>query len=205
MANVSKGSCPKWTFINIRPFHTSTGSNRNNFSINQNHHGRPQAKFNKSKILTFSEIGHVTSAQFYNYKTSSQPFLNNFRRILSVLRCLSQNKKFPTWKTAEPQRLSAFIPVIISAQGRMARWLDGGRCVKEKLSKINFYQQQTLSNITIDKYKQLFNQQKPSRPSRDGSDRASEANKIFAKISTETLTKPIRIFFPLLKHACLSF
>ena len=68
----------------------------------------------------------------------------------------------------------------------MARWLDGGRCVKEKLSKINFYQQQTLSNITIDKYKQLFNQQKSSRPARDGSDRASEANKIFAKVPYKT-------------------
>ena len=71
----------------------------------------------------------------------------------------------------------------------MAPWLAGGWCVKEKLSKTYFYQHQTLSDITIDKYKQLFNQQKSSRPSRDGSDRASEANKIFAKISTETLTK----------------
>ena len=68
----------------------------------------------------------------------------------------------------------------------MARWLAGGECVKEKLSKINFYQQQTLSNITIDQYKQLFNQQKSSRPSRDGSDRASEANPIFAKDTYKT-------------------
>ena len=131
----------------------------------------------------------MTSAQCYNYKTSSQPFLDNFPGILCVLRCLSQNRKFLTRKTAERKWLSAFFPIIISGQGRMARWLVGGRCVKEKLSKINFYQHQTLSNITIDKYKQLFNQQKSSRPSRDGSDRASEANKIFAKISTETLTK----------------
>ena len=87
----------------------------------------------------------------------------------------------------------------------MVCWLVGGKCVKRKLSQINFYQHQTLSNITIDKYKQLFNQQKSSRPARDGSDRASEANKIFAKVPTETLTKPIRIFFSLLKHACLSF
>ena len=56
----------------------------------------------------------------------------------------------------------------------MARWLVGGRCVKEKLSEINFYQHQTLSNIKIDQYKQLFNQQKSSQASGDSSDRASE-------------------------------
>ena len=65
-------------------------------------------------------------------------------------------------------------PIIISGQGRMARWLVGGRCVKEKLSEINFYQHQTLSNIKIDQYKQLFNQQKSSQASGDSSDRASE-------------------------------
>ena len=59
-------------------------------------------------MFNFSEIGHVTSAQFYNYKTSSQPFLNNFPGILYVLRCLSQHKKFLTWKTAEPNRLHRF-------------------------------------------------------------------------------------------------
>ena len=50
----------------------------------------------------------MTYAQLYNYKTSSQPFLNNFPGILYVLRCLSQNKKFLTWKTAEPNRLHRF-------------------------------------------------------------------------------------------------
>ena len=68
----------------------------------------------------------------------------------------------------------------------MVSWLVGGKCVKGKLSKINFYQHQSLSNITIDKYKQLFNQQKSSRPARDGSDRASEANRIFAKDTYKT-------------------
>ena len=56
----------------------------------------------------------------------------------------------------------------------MVSWLVGGKCVKGKLSKINFYQHQTLSNIKIDQYKQLFNQQKSSQASGDSSDRASE-------------------------------
>ena len=56
----------------------------------------------------------------------------------------------------------------------MVSWLVGGKCVKGKLSKINFYQHQTLSNIKIDQYRQLFNQQKSSQASWDGSDRASE-------------------------------
>ena len=64
---------------------------------------------------------------------------------------------------------------VIRMPNRMARWLAGGKSVKRKLSKINFYQHQTLSNIKIDKYKQLFNQQKSS-------DRASEANKIFLEL-----------------------
>ena len=52
----------------------------------------------------------------------------------------------------------------------MVCWLVGGKCVKRKLSKINFYQHQTLSNITIDKYKQLFNQQKSSGTLPEASD-----------------------------------
>ena len=63
---------------------------------------------------------------------------------------------------------------VILVPNRMARWLAGGKSVKGKLSKINFYQHQTLSNIKIDQYRQLFNQQKSSQASRDGSDRASE-------------------------------
>ena len=116
----------------------------------------------------------LTSAQLYNYKTSSQPFLDNFRRILYVLRCLSQNKKFLTWKMAEPQRAAAFFPIIISAQGRMVCWLVGGKCVKRKLAQVNIRQFHTVLNIKIDQYKQLFNQQKSSQASREGSDRASE-------------------------------
>ena len=39
-----------------------------------------------------------------------------------------------------------------AGQGRMASWLAGGKCVKRKLSKINFYQHQTLSNIKLDQW-----------------------------------------------------
>ena len=63
---------------------------------------------------------------------------------------------------------------VIRMPNRMARWLAGGKSVKGKLSKINFYQHQTLSNIKLDQYKQLFNQQKSSQASGDSSDRASE-------------------------------
>ena len=52
----------------------------------------------------------------------------------------------------------------------MVCWLVGGKCVKQKLSKINFYQHQTLSNITIDKYNHLFNQQKSSGTLPEASD-----------------------------------
>ena len=53
-------------------------------------------------------------------------------------------------------------------------WLVGSKCVYAKLSRINIRQLQTVLNVKRDQYKQLFNQPKPSQPSRDASDRASD-------------------------------
>ena len=105
----------------------------------------------------------------------------------------------PEWEVSNSKDGRADLSVLTTSShyiGSRQNGLLAGRwkSVKGKLSKINFYQHQALSNIKIDQYRQLFNQQKSSRPARDGSDRASEASKIFAKIPTETLTKPIRIF-----------
>ena len=60
-ANVSKGSCPRSTFINTRPSQTSTGTNKNNFCVNPSHHRRPVTALRKSKIIprlkyTFSDL-----------------------------------------------------------------------------------------------------------------------------------------------------
>ena len=66
---------------------------------------------------------------------------------------------------------------------------------KRKLSKINFYQHQTLSNIKLDQYKQLFNQQKSSRPSREGSDRAIIFHVKSRTESPTVQTKELRIRF----------
>ena len=77
----------------------------------------------------------------------------------------------------------------------MVCWLVGGKCVKRKLSKINFYQHQTLSNIKLDQYKQLFNQQKSSRPSREGSDRAIIFHLKSRTESPTVQTKELRIRF----------
>ena len=68
----------------------------------------------------------------------------------------------------------------------MVCWLVGGKCVKRKLSKINFYQHQTLSNITIDKYKQLFNQQKSSGTLPEASDQKKKKSKILTFSSVRT-------------------
>ena len=165
----------KWTKINAEPFNTPTLTISDNFSINKSHQGPFQRlTTKKKKYPKFCHFLLLTSAQLYNYKTSSQPFLDNFPEILYVLRCLSQNKKFLTWKMAEPQRPPSFFPIIISAQGRMVCWLVGGKCVKRKLAQVNIRQFHTVLNIKIDQYKQLFNQQKSSQASWDGSDRASE-------------------------------
>ena len=53
-------------------------------------------------------------------------------------------------------------------------WLVGSKCVIGNLSQINIRQLQTVLNIKIDQYKQLFNQPSPSQASRDGSDGASD-------------------------------
>ena len=66
----------------------------------------------------------------------------------------------------------------------MVCWLVGGKCVKGKLSQINIRQLQTVLNIKIDQYKQLFNQPSPSQASRDGSDGASD-NQTFWNRSTD--------------------
>ena len=50
----------------------------------------------------------------------------------------------------------------------MVCWLVGGKCVKAKLPHINIRQLQTVLNIKIEQYKQLFYQPKPSQASRGG-------------------------------------
>ena len=54
-------SCPRSTIDSPRAIQTSVWANRNNFPVNQNRPRHLWAKFKKSNILTFFEIGQVTS------------------------------------------------------------------------------------------------------------------------------------------------
>ena len=65
-------------------------------------------------------------------------------------------------------------------------WLVGSKCVIGNLSQINIRQLQTVLNIKIDQYKQLFNQQKSPGTLPEASDQKKKKSKILTFSSGRT-------------------
>ena len=160
---------PRSTLDSPRHFQTSKGTNTNNFPVNQNHPRRPQTPLTELQKIQDFDFFWNRSSDFdpprLNWQL--QPRLKWTKIPRYYMETLLWGKRWhnKSPKMAEPNCRPGSVPIIISGQGKMVCWLVGGKCVKGNLSHINIRQLQTVLNIKIEQYKQLFYQPKPSQAS----------------------------------------
>ena len=142
--NVSKGSCPRSTFINdIQP------QSHQNINLGQYRQPFYQPKPSQTPLTEFQKIQNFhffwnrssdCDPPRLNWQHQPRPKSTKIRRYYMDILLWAKRWHNKSWKMAEPNCRPRRDPIIILGQGKRVCWLVGGKCVNRKLSQINFDQ-----------------------------------------------------------------
>ena len=142
--NVSKGSCPRSTFIKDRQ-----SQSHQNINLEQYRQPFYQPKPSQTPLTEFQKIQNFHF--FWNRPSDCDPPRLNWQLHLltELTKKVGYYMDWVLWakrwynkmsKMKSPNCRCTSNPIIISGQGKRVCWLVGGKCVNRKLSQINFDQ-----------------------------------------------------------------
>ena len=142
--NVSKGSCPRSTFIN-----DIQSQSHQNINLGQYRQPFYQPKPSQTPLTEFQKIQNFHF--FWNRSSDCdpprlncqhQPRPKSTKIVRLYMDMLVWAKRWHN-KMSKMKMLkcrAGFLPIIILGYGKRVCWLFGGKCVNRKLSQINFDQ-----------------------------------------------------------------